>query len=193
MTEPTSDTASTAVKGRSKSRLPLLIGALVIAGIAFGAGWAAGGATDDGELTALRESLATAHADRDAVAAEASASAAERDEALAEVDRLSADAEERLESEPVGSSGSSVADSIAALVGGSVTGAEETEPGRVAISTSIIDPREVDGGESAAQAIALCERALAIDGVERVVVFENDGSTFVVAGHPSYGPDCIEV
>lgn len=75
-----------------------------------------------------------------------------------------------------------------------ITTATETEPGRVEIQTSIVDPRS-SGSEAATQALEICKAGLASLSTDKpyVSVLEEDGTTFVLAGHPSYGPDCAEV
>ncbi|PWJ46272.1 hypothetical protein SAMN06264364_1498 [Quadrisphaera granulorum] len=74
-----------------------------------------------------------------------------------------------------------------------VTSAEQTEPGRVQVDTSISDPRTDDSAE-AGQAIYICDAVSGMDAVEHVSVMESDGSTFVVYGHPAYpAGECSEV
>lgn len=70
-----------------------------------------------------------------------------------------------------------------------VTSAIETEPGRMEISMTIVDPRGEDGSPEAQQAVAACEAA--VDLLEdagaaevNVAVFEDDGTHFVLYGHP---------
>ena len=77
-------------------------------------------------------------------------------------------------------------------VGSVVTTATQVEESRVEVETTIADPRTGPGSAEAQQAIAVCEAALAL-GVTKVSVFEADGTTFVVAGHPAYGEACTEV
>lgn len=72
---------------------------------------------------------------------------------------------------------------------GAVTEAIETEPGRLEVRTTIVDPRGDDGSPAARQALAVCEAAvdlLARRGADepRVAVMEDDGTTFVLFGHP---------
>ncbi len=74
-----------------------------------------------------------------------------------------------------------------------ITSAEETEPGRIEVGTSIVDPRGDNGSPEAQQAIAICEAVMIATGASYVNVAEEDGTTFVLAGHPTYGPDCTEV
>ncbi|MFS4506911.1 hypothetical protein ACMA46_11795 [Clavibacter sp. Sh2141] len=80
-----------------------------------------------------------------------------------------------------------------ALVGGSVSAATETEPGRLQLDTTIVDPRGEAGSPEAVEALDLCKQAKAIPGVTHVSVMEADGTSFVLAGHPSYGQNCTEV
>ncbi|MEV8029053.1 hypothetical protein [Cellulosimicrobium funkei] len=79
-----------------------------------------------------------------------------------------------------------------AVAGDVVTKAIETEPGRIEVETTIADPRSDAGSAEAQSAIAVCEAVKGL-GAEHVSVLEADGSTFVVAGHPSYGEACAEV
>jgi hypothetical protein len=88
---------------------------------------------------------------------------------------------------------SEISTAAQALVGGSVTAATETEHGRVQLDTTIVDPRGENGSPEALEALALCERVKAIPGVTHVSVMEEDGTSFVLAGHPSYGEGCVEV
>jgi starvation-inducible outer membrane lipoprotein len=80
---------------------------------------------------------------------------------------------------------SEISTAAQALVGGSVTAATETEHGRVQLDTTIVDPRGENGSPEALEALALC--------VTHVSVMEEDGTSFVLAGHPSYGEGCVEV
>jgi hypothetical protein len=88
---------------------------------------------------------------------------------------------------------SEISTAAQALVGGPVTAATETEPGRLQLDTTIVDPRGEDGSPEALEALDLCEQAKAIPGVTHVSVMEADGTSFILAGHPSYGADCVEV
>jgi hypothetical protein len=88
---------------------------------------------------------------------------------------------------------SEIATAARALTGGSVTDAAEIQPGRIQLDTTIVDPRGEDGSPEALEAIGLCEQAMAIPGVMHVSVMEADGTTFVLAGHPSVGDECTEV
>lgn len=81
---------------------------------------------------------------------------------------------------------------VQAVAGDVVTKAIETEPGRIEVETTIADPRSDAGSAEAQSAIAVCEAVKGL-GAEHVSVLEADGSTFVVAGHPSYGEECAEV
>ena len=70
-----------------------------------------------------------------------------------------------------------------------VSEAIETEPGRIEVSTTIVDPRGADGSAAARRALAICRAAqqlLVRGGVTspHVSVLERDGSTFVLYGHP---------
>jgi hypothetical protein len=80
----------------------------------------------------------------------------------------------------------------AGLDGEAITNAEEPQPGWLDIETSIVDPRGDNGSLQAIQAIQICEAGKYL-GYERVNVFESDGTHFVLAGHPTYGPECTEV
>ncbi|WP_454728846.1 hypothetical protein [Cellulosimicrobium protaetiae] len=80
---------------------------------------------------------------------------------------------------------------VQAVAGEVVTKATETEPGRIEVETTIVDPR-TDASAEAAQAVEVCNAVIEL-GAEHVSVLEADGSTFVVAGHPSYGEECTEV
>jgi hypothetical protein len=94
-------------------------------------------------------------------------------------------------SSPVAGTADRTAD-LHASVGDIVLSAVETEPGRLEVETTITDPRGDAGSPEAREAIAVCEAARDL-GYEHVRVSEADGSTFVVAGHPSYGAACAEV
>ncbi len=77
---------------------------------------------------------------------------------------------------------------------GKIKSATATEPGRITIETSIVDPRGADGGEPARTALAICESAVAIFGPSHVAVMEDDGTHFVLFGHPSVPAGaCTEV
>ncbi|WP_194521987.1 hypothetical protein [Cellulosimicrobium sp. JZ28] len=81
---------------------------------------------------------------------------------------------------------------VQAVAGDVVTKATETEPGRIEVETTIADPRSDAGSAEAQSAIVVCEAVKGL-GAEHVSILEADGSTFVVAGHPSYGEACTEV
>lgn len=77
---------------------------------------------------------------------------------------------------------------------GQVKSATQTEPGRISIDTSVVDPRGADGSEAAKTAIAICESAVALFGPSYVAVMEDDGTHFVLFGHPSVPKGaCAEV
>jgi hypothetical protein len=81
----------------------------------------------------------------------------------------------------------------AALVG-QIKSATETEPGRISIGTSVVDPRGADGSEAAKTAIAICESAVALFGPSYVAIKEDDGTHFVLFGHSSVPKGtCTEV
>jgi hypothetical protein len=70
----------------------------------------------------------------------------------------------------------------------------ETEPGRIQIDTSVIDPRGANGSDAAMTGIAICESAVALFGPIYVSVLEDDGTNFVLFGHPSVPKSaCTEV
>jgi hypothetical protein len=70
----------------------------------------------------------------------------------------------------------------------------ETEPGRISVDTSVVDPRGVNGSGAAVTAIAICESAVALFGPSYVSVLEDDGTNFVLFGHPSVPKGaCTEV
>lgn len=79
-----------------------------------------------------------------------------------------------------------------------VTAATETEPGRLEVETDLVDPRGDDGSPEAQTAIEICEVAVSLledDGVEKpyVAVMEQDGTHWVLHGHPAYPNGCTEV
>ncbi len=76
---------------------------------------------------------------------------------------------------------------------GVVTSAQETEPGRMVVSTTIVDPRGDDGSPEAQQALGVCQAALALLGstVTNIRVDEADGTGFVLYG-PPVGAACEE-
>ena len=74
-----------------------------------------------------------------------------------------------------------------------VTGVESSENGRVEVSTDLTDPRS-DNRAEAGQAMAICEAAAEVEGVDYVNVTESDGTSWVLYGHPSYpAGECTEV
>lgn len=75
---------------------------------------------------------------------------------------------------------------------GVITAAAETEPGRWEISTTIVDPRVDGASQEGGIARGVCEAIVAL-GATDVVIYEEDGTTFVLYGHPSYGNSCTEV
>lgn len=80
-----------------------------------------------------------------------------------------------------------------------VTKATQTEPGRVEVLTTIVDPRGgTSGTPEAQQAIQICNGTVAwlqSQGVSepKVSVMESDGTSYVLYGHPSYPGGCTEV
>ena len=81
-----------------------------------------------------------------------------------------------------------------------ITSAVETEPGRLEVSTTIVDPRGDDGSPEAQLAIAVCEAAVGLlEGAGAgegayVAVFEDDGTHFVLYGHPRVTEgECTEI
>ncbi|MGP9034897.1 hypothetical protein ACT17S_17730 [Glutamicibacter mysorens] len=82
----------------------------------------------------------------------------------------------------------------AGAAGEAITKAEETEPGRISVETSLVDPRGEDGSAEAKQAIEICEAAAGLDGVTYVSVLEEDGTNWVLFGHPAVPEgECAEV
>ena len=80
----------------------------------------------------------------------------------------------------------------------SVVSATQTEPGRLVVETSIVDPRGDEASPEAIAAIDICEAAVVLvqsRGVDDPVVsvMEADGSTFVIYGHPAYPNGCSEI
>jgi hypothetical protein len=72
--------------------------------------------------------------------------------------------------------------------------AEQPELGRLNVQTTIEDPRGENGSTAAVSALAICEALVAVDGTEYISIFEADGTTFVLFGHPTLSPDgCTEV
>lgn len=68
---------------------------------------------------------------------------------------------------------------------GQIKSVTETEPGRIRVDSSVVDPRGTNGSEAAVTAIAICESAVALFGPSHVSVLEEDGTNFVLFGHPS--------
>ena len=68
---------------------------------------------------------------------------------------------------------------------GKIKSVTETEAGRIRIETSLVDPRGADGGEEAKSAITICESVVSLFGPSYVSVLEDDGTNFVLFGHPS--------
>lgn len=66
----------------------------------------------------------------------------------------------------------------------SITLATETEPGRVVVETSLVDPRGEDGSPVAKTAISICEAVVKMDGVKNVRLMEADGTHWILFGHP---------
>lgn len=70
----------------------------------------------------------------------------------------------------------------------------ETEPGRIRIETSVVDPQAATSSEAAVTAIAICESAVALFGPSYVSVLEEDGTSVVLYGHQSVPKGaCTEV
>ncbi|WP_193341727.1 hypothetical protein [Pseudarthrobacter sp. AB1] len=77
---------------------------------------------------------------------------------------------------------------------GQVKSVTETESGRIRIETSVVDPRGANGSDAAKTAIAICESAVALLEPSYVSVLEDDGTNFVLFGHPSVPKGaCTEV
>ncbi|WP_426226460.1 hypothetical protein [Pseudarthrobacter sp. DSP2-3-2b1] len=68
---------------------------------------------------------------------------------------------------------------------GQVKSVTETEPGTFRVHTSVVDPRGANGSEVAMTAIAICESVVGLFGPNFVSVLEDDGTNFVLFGHPS--------
>lgn len=71
----------------------------------------------------------------------------------------------------------------------SLTAATITEPGRLEVATTLVDPRGDDGSPEAQEAIAICEAAVSLledqDVSDPYVsVLEDDGTTWILYGHP---------
>lgn len=72
--------------------------------------------------------------------------------------------------------------------------ATETEPGRIVVETSLVDPRGDAGSPAAKDAIAICEATVKLKGTEHVSVMEADGTTWILFGHPmATEGECTEV
>lgn len=69
--------------------------------------------------------------------------------------------------------------------------ADLVESDRIEVWTGLVDPR-TEGSLEALTAIEICEAAVAL-GAAKVVVYESDGTTWILYGHPSYGDVCAEV
>ncbi|UKA77333.1 hypothetical protein [Arthrobacter sp. FW306-07-I] len=77
---------------------------------------------------------------------------------------------------------------------GKIKSVTETEPGKIRIETSLVDPRGADGSEEAKSAITICESVVSLFGPSYISVLENDGTTFVLFGHPTVPSGaCAEV
>jgi hypothetical protein len=75
-----------------------------------------------------------------------------------------------------------------------IKSATETEPGRLVIKSTVVDPRGAMGSEPAQQAIKICEAVDKAFGYDSISVMENDGTTFVLYGHPMVpAGECGEV
>ncbi|MBE7325995.1 hypothetical protein IEQ44_15200 [Nocardioides sp. Y6] len=73
-----------------------------------------------------------------------------------------------------------------------------TEPRRAEVHTSVVDPRGADGSPEAQQARSICLAVVSVmndQGIAdpSVTVFESDGTSFVLHGHPAYPEPCTEV
>lgn len=78
----------------------------------------------------------------------------------------------------------------------SVTSAMETEPGRLRINTTVVDPRGPNGSEPARIAVSMCNAAVATFGATypHISIMEADGTHFVLFGHPAVPEGvCTEV
>lgn len=80
-----------------------------------------------------------------------------------------------------------------------IASAIETEPGRIEITTTIVDPRGKNGSKPALDALAICEAAMPLTrghDPRYVRVNEKDGSAFVIystIGGPVPAGKCAEV
>lgn len=71
----------------------------------------------------------------------------------------------------------------------SLTTATMTEPGRLEVATTLVDPRGDAGSPEAQEVIAICEAAVSLledqDVSDPYVsVLEDDGTTWILYGHP---------
>jgi len=73
-----------------------------------------------------------------------------------------------------------------------VESAEETEPGRITVHTSIVDPRTDTGSPEALLALSICAAVSNTGSWTHVNVMEADGTHFVLYGHPSAPDTCVE-
>lgn len=81
--------------------------------------------------------------------------------------------------------GAAWVDQVAAVV--------ETEPGRIEVETTLTDPRGDSGSPESQSAIEICEAAVALSA-EYVAVYESDGTSWILYGHPSVAEgECSEV
>lgn len=77
---------------------------------------------------------------------------------------------------------------------GNIKSVTEVEPGRISVETSLMRPRDAEGSEDAKSAIDICQSVVALFGPRHVSVLEDDGTKFVLFGHPSVsGRSCAEV
>ena len=71
-----------------------------------------------------------------------------------------------------------------------ITGIDVPEPGRLTIETDLTDPGRDTAPESLL-ARSICEAGARVDGIEYVAVQEQDGTTWVLYGHPAFGNECV--
>lgn len=77
---------------------------------------------------------------------------------------------------------------------GYIKSVTEIEPGRISVETSLMRPRDTEGSEEVKSAIDICQSVVALFGPRHVSVSEDDGTNFVLFGHPSVsGRSCAEV
>ena len=75
-----------------------------------------------------------------------------------------------------------------------VKSATSSEAGRVSVESSLVDPRGDNGSAEAVLALQLCNDVVAnMSGVSYLSIMENDGTTWILYGHPGYGSTCTEV